>query len=259
MRRLHRSNVEQEARERLIEEKKRMAMPRFETPQEQEARLQREKERAEFGNVSVAFRLSTPNAKYTYYTDMPEEFYSKDREEDDGTALDELTLQAIYMDTEPEHLRSEVSVHTRSKSCDPNSRTSIFPGCQSSVTKFKPKGTTFITETEFASLGGRSLKTHCLQRPVASLPGATLEESEQKRRLSSYKQLSPLISRSNRRHSSTCAKRNNGSKHSYHKKSAQHMETIHMRLSESGEQHCHYTAGIAEAKSRLVISCSAQS
>lgn len=277
----HRSNVEREARERLAEEKKRMAMPRFETPQEQEARLQREKERAEFGDVSVTFRLSTPNVKYTYYTDMPEEFYSKDEEEENETTLDGVTLQAV--DMESGLIRSQVSVHTRtrSKSHDPNLSTcskSKFSGCQPSSPKFKPKGNTFITETrhssalgEFASLRGPLVMSHHEHKPVPDVRNykhsltnespscAPLENLEQKRRLSSYKQLSPLMSRSNRRPSSVCAKRNNGSKCSSRKKRAQHMETIHMRLSGSEGPHCHYTAGLAETKSRLVISCSSQS
>ena len=54
-------------------------MPRFETLQEKEERLQQEKEFASFGKVSVAFRLSTPNPdSYTYYTELPEECYDKE-------------------------------------------------------------------------------------------------------------------------------------------------------------------------------------
>ena len=40
-----------------------MAMPRFETEAEKEERLRMEKELAEFGEVSEAFRLSKPNTR----------------------------------------------------------------------------------------------------------------------------------------------------------------------------------------------------
>ena len=46
-------------------------MPRFETLAEREARLKREREIAEFGEVDVAFSLSTPNPNCTYYTELP--------------------------------------------------------------------------------------------------------------------------------------------------------------------------------------------
>ena len=45
----------------LEEERKKQFMPRFETAAEKEERFRKEKEKAEFGDVHVAFRLSNPN------------------------------------------------------------------------------------------------------------------------------------------------------------------------------------------------------
>lgn len=82
MREIKEAAAEMEAQERIEEDRKRFHTPRFETVQEKEERTRRERELAEFGEVAVAFRLSTPNPLYTYYTDLPEAFYS-----DEGTPV----------------------------------------------------------------------------------------------------------------------------------------------------------------------------
>ncbi len=60
-----------EAHEKMEEERKKVSVPRFETLQEKIERKKREKELAEFGEAAVAFRLSTPNPSYKYYTEIP--------------------------------------------------------------------------------------------------------------------------------------------------------------------------------------------
>ena len=47
--------------EMIEEERKRMTVPRFETMAEKQERIRLEKERAEIGDVQVAFRLSNPD------------------------------------------------------------------------------------------------------------------------------------------------------------------------------------------------------
>eukprot|EP00731_Ephydatia_muelleri_P031590 Em0023g97a len=55
------------------QERNKLSTPRFETMEEKKARLEREEERAELqGDIAVSFRLSTPNPKYIYYTEVPE-------------------------------------------------------------------------------------------------------------------------------------------------------------------------------------------
>ena len=54
---------EQENKTSKEQEELRMAMPRFETEAEKEEKLRIEKELAEFGEVSEAFRLSKPNPR----------------------------------------------------------------------------------------------------------------------------------------------------------------------------------------------------
>ena len=55
------------------QEYNKLSTPRFETMEEKKARLEREEERAELqGDIAVSFRLSTPNPKYIYYTEVPE-------------------------------------------------------------------------------------------------------------------------------------------------------------------------------------------
>ena len=44
----------------------RLTAPRFETEAEKQERLRMERELAEFGEVSEAFRLSHPNPRYTH-------------------------------------------------------------------------------------------------------------------------------------------------------------------------------------------------
>ena len=63
-----------EERERMIQmeiDRQQKAVPRFETAQEREERLKREKEQEQFGEVAVTFTLTTPHPDYTYYTDLP--------------------------------------------------------------------------------------------------------------------------------------------------------------------------------------------
>ena len=56
------------------EERKKLSMPRFETAAEREERVKKEVELAKFGEVAIAFRLSTPDtSNYTYYTEVPGE------------------------------------------------------------------------------------------------------------------------------------------------------------------------------------------
>ena len=54
---------EQESKLRREQEQMRLAMPRFETEAEKTERIRMEQELAEFGEVSVAFRLSKPNPR----------------------------------------------------------------------------------------------------------------------------------------------------------------------------------------------------
>ena len=57
---------EQEHLLKKEQEQMRSTMPRFETEDEKVERLKREKELAEFGEVSVAFRLSSPNPRCVF-------------------------------------------------------------------------------------------------------------------------------------------------------------------------------------------------
>ncbi len=51
----------------LEEERKRLSAPRFETMAEKIDRVRLEKERAETGDIQVAFRLSNPNKRYCLF------------------------------------------------------------------------------------------------------------------------------------------------------------------------------------------------
>ena len=56
------------------EERKKLSVPRFETAAEREERVKKEVELTRFGEVAIAFRLSTPDtSNYTYYTEVPGE------------------------------------------------------------------------------------------------------------------------------------------------------------------------------------------
>ena len=54
---------EHESRLKKEQEEMRLNAPRFETEAEKEERLRMERELAEFGEVSEAFRLSSPNPR----------------------------------------------------------------------------------------------------------------------------------------------------------------------------------------------------
>jgi hypothetical protein len=55
---------DQEERARQDEERRRLLLPHFETKDEKEQRLKREKEMEEFGPTAVEFRLSIPDTRY---------------------------------------------------------------------------------------------------------------------------------------------------------------------------------------------------
>lgn len=60
------------------EERKKLSMPRFETAAEKEERVKKEVELAKFGEVAIAFRLSSPDPNsYTYYTELPGECHDE--------------------------------------------------------------------------------------------------------------------------------------------------------------------------------------
>lgn len=61
-----------EEREREIRLRQ-MAMPRFETAEEQRECLKRDKQRQEFGEVAVNFTLVKPHPQYVYHTALPGE------------------------------------------------------------------------------------------------------------------------------------------------------------------------------------------
>ena len=54
---------------RMEEERNKLSMPRFETMEEKQLRLQKEQELKEFGEVAVSFRLSHLNPQFTYFLD----------------------------------------------------------------------------------------------------------------------------------------------------------------------------------------------
>ena len=56
---------------KLEMEQRHIAVPRFETTKEQEERLKRERERQQFGDISVNFTLTKPHPEYEYYTELP--------------------------------------------------------------------------------------------------------------------------------------------------------------------------------------------
>ena len=47
-------------------------MLRFETAEEHEERIKREKEKQEFGDVAVSFTLLKPQPQYIYHTALPD-------------------------------------------------------------------------------------------------------------------------------------------------------------------------------------------
>lgn len=56
-----------------VQERNKSLEPRFETMEEKKARLEREEEYADLhGDVAVSFRLSAPNPRCIYYTEVPE-------------------------------------------------------------------------------------------------------------------------------------------------------------------------------------------
>ena len=60
--------------------------PRFETTEERKARLEKEKEFAELqGDIAVSFRLSAPNPRYIYFTEVPEGYHYCSQRESLGT------------------------------------------------------------------------------------------------------------------------------------------------------------------------------
>ena len=89
---LQQTAKEKEAKVKLEEEQKRSLMPRFETLAERELRLKREREFAAFGEVAVAFSLSTPNPKYKYFTEIPGESDEDEMLQEEGALLSETAL-----------------------------------------------------------------------------------------------------------------------------------------------------------------------
>ena len=82
MRELQQAAKERETLDKMEEKQRRSLMPKFETLAEREARLKREREIAEFGEVDVAFSLSTPNPNCMYYTAIPADEYHNTKDED---------------------------------------------------------------------------------------------------------------------------------------------------------------------------------
>ena len=78
MRQLQAATRDANFRTKQEEERKKLSMPRFETAAEKEERMKKEVELAKFGEVAIAFRLSSPDPhSYTYYTELPGECHDE--------------------------------------------------------------------------------------------------------------------------------------------------------------------------------------
>lgn len=94
------------------EERKKLSMPRFETAAEKEERVKKEMELTKFGEVAIAFRLSTPDtSNYTYYTEVPGECH------EEGTLRQQQGVDAKKIDKSDDHSannRSQRAVDSQS-------------------------------------------------------------------------------------------------------------------------------------------------
>ena len=106
---------EQNMTQKMEDDKQKLVMPRFETALERVERLKKEKELAEFGEVSVAFRLSAPSHSYTYYTDLPEKFYEEEQRE---VEKEEDIIVCGKLSNKQVSSSHGSARHIRSKSCD---------------------------------------------------------------------------------------------------------------------------------------------
>ena len=86
------------------EERKKLSMPRFETAAEREERVKKEMELTKFGEVAIAFRLSTPDTgNYTYYTEVPGECH------EEGTLRQQQGVDAKKIDKSDDHFANNRS------------------------------------------------------------------------------------------------------------------------------------------------------
>ena len=281
MHQLHSSSDDKEAHENLTEERKKLAMPRFETLQEREDRLRREKERAEFGDVSVAFRLSTPNPGYTYYTDLPEGFRNDVEEEDkEESAVELLTrpdrqavgakssVSPVCGRTPLDMKVAGIQVHARSKSdtAELNSNGKGNPLVRVNhaevgvSTRARHTSTPCQLNSHQGPVGKEqpspSIQTsnHNLAEQPAFI--ATKDYSKQRRPDTGRNQLSPSMTRSYRRLGNNRSSKSQPAPSPSRKRFTPYMETIHMQLSgDEGRQYTH-AAGLVSAESRRVIACS---